>query len=85
MGLVWENTALGLGTKLPHNLCAGIGPLQLGVVLVSLTFPIVSKEQNFFFFQTFLEQTKTKFNKNYQGMNLAKITSTVGLNSKSVF
>lgn len=29
---------------------------------------------------TFLEQTKTKFNKHYQGMNLAKITSTVGLN-----
>jgi len=29
---------------------------------------------------TFLEQTKTKFNRNYQGMNLAKITSTVGLN-----
>jgi len=29
---------------------------------------------------TFLEQTKTKFTKGYQGMNLAKITSTVGLN-----
>ncbi|XP_041357328.1 ADP-ribosylation factor-related protein 1-like [Gigantopelta aegis] len=29
---------------------------------------------------TYLEQTKTKFNKNYQGMNFSKITSTVGLN-----
>ncbi|XP_061146910.1 ADP-ribosylation factor-related protein 1 isoform X2 [Syngnathus typhle] len=29
---------------------------------------------------TFLEQTKTKFSKNYKGMNLSKITSTVGLN-----
>ncbi|KAL5016044.1 hypothetical protein ScPMuIL_005633 [Solemya velum] len=29
---------------------------------------------------TYLEQTKIQFNKNYQGMNLNKITSTVGLN-----
>ncbi|ESO92417.1 hypothetical protein LOTGIDRAFT_204069 [Lottia gigantea] len=29
---------------------------------------------------TYLEQTKTKFNKNYKGMNISKITSTVGLN-----
>uniref|UniRef100_H2ZXT4 ARF related protein 1 n=1 Tax=Latimeria chalumnae TaxID=7897 RepID=H2ZXT4_LATCH len=29
---------------------------------------------------TFLEQTKTKFCKNYKGMNLSKITTTVGLN-----
>uniref|UniRef100_A0A3P8Y9G0 ADP-ribosylation factor-related protein 1 n=1 Tax=Esox lucius TaxID=8010 RepID=A0A3P8Y9G0_ESOLU len=29
---------------------------------------------------TFLEQTKTKFSKNYKGMNLTKITTTVGLN-----
>ncbi|PVD23965.1 hypothetical protein C0Q70_17241 [Pomacea canaliculata] len=29
---------------------------------------------------TFLEQTKTKFNKGYKGMNLAKVTTTVGLN-----
>ena len=34
-----------------------------------------------FFFQTYLEQTKTKFNKGYLGMNLAKVTTTVGLNS----
>lgn len=32
--------------------------------------------------QTFLEQTKTKFSKNYKGMSLSKITTTVGLNSK---
>ena len=35
-----------------------------------------------FFFQTYLEQTKTKFNKKYKGMNQSKITTTVGLNSK---
>uniref|UniRef100_A0A8C2FES9 ADP-ribosylation factor related protein 1 n=1 Tax=Cyprinus carpio TaxID=7962 RepID=A0A8C2FES9_CYPCA len=29
---------------------------------------------------TFLEQTKTKFSRNYKGMNLSKITTTVGLN-----
>lgn len=29
---------------------------------------------------TYLEQTKIKFTKNYQGMNLNKITTTVGLN-----
>ncbi|GLD65960.1 ADP-ribosylation factor-related protein 1 [Lates japonicus] len=29
---------------------------------------------------TFLEQTKTKFSKNYKGMSLSKITTTVGLN-----
>ncbi|XP_050401336.1 ADP-ribosylation factor-related protein 1 isoform X2 [Patella vulgata] len=29
---------------------------------------------------TYLEQTKTKFHRNYQGMNFSKITSTVGLN-----
>ncbi|XP_005755386.1 ADP-ribosylation factor-related protein 1 [Pundamilia nyererei] len=29
---------------------------------------------------TFLEQTKTKFSKNYKGMTLSKITTTVGLN-----
>lgn len=29
---------------------------------------------------TFLEQTKTKFSKNYKGLNLSKITTTVGLN-----
>jgi len=36
----------------------------------------------FFAFQTFLEQTKTQFNKDYKGGNLNKITATVGLNSK---
>nr|XP_058892580.1 ADP-ribosylation factor-related protein 1 isoform X2 [Kogia breviceps] len=29
---------------------------------------------------TFLEQSKTRFNKNYKGMSLSKITTTVGLN-----
>ena len=35
VGIVWT---LGPGTKLPHILCAGIGPLQLGIVLVSIIF-----------------------------------------------
>ena len=35
-----------------------------------------------FYLQTYLEQTKMKFSRNYQGMNLNKITTTVGLNSK---
>lgn len=38
--------------------------------------------QVFFFLQTYLEQTKTKFNVDYNMMNPSKITSTVGLNSK---
>lgn len=33
---------------------------------------------------TYLEQTKMKFTKNYQGMNLNKITTTVGLNIGSI-
>lgn len=37
----------------------------------------------FFFFlnsQTYLEVAKTKFTKNYKGINTSKITTTVGLN-----
>ncbi|XP_004644203.1 ADP-ribosylation factor-related protein 1 isoform X1 [Octodon degus] len=33
---------------------------------------------------TFLEQSKTRFNRNYKGMNLSKITTTVGLNIGTV-
>lgn len=33
---------------------------------------------------TFLEQSKTRFNKNYKAMSFSKITTTVGLNSKGV-
>ena len=33
---MWENTALA--TECPHIFCAGIGPLQLGVVLVLTIF-----------------------------------------------
>ncbi|XP_040600935.1 ADP-ribosylation factor-related protein 1-like [Mesocricetus auratus] len=33
---------------------------------------------------TFLEQSKTRFNKNYQGMSLSKITTSVGLNIGTV-
>jgi len=32
------------------------------------------------FFQTYLECSKTKFKKNYKGINPSKITTTVGLN-----
>ena len=34
MGIVWENTT----TELSCDFCAGIGQLQLGVVLVSIKF-----------------------------------------------
>ncbi|XP_036281815.1 ADP-ribosylation factor-related protein 1 isoform X1 [Pipistrellus kuhlii] len=33
---------------------------------------------------TFLEQSKTRFSKNYKGMSLSKITTTVGLNIGTV-
>ncbi|XP_040131525.1 ADP-ribosylation factor-related protein 1 isoform X7 [Ictidomys tridecemlineatus] len=33
---------------------------------------------------TFLEQSKTRFNKQYKGMSLSKITTTVGLNIGTV-
>ena len=32
LGIVWENTTPS--TELPRDFCAGIGPLQLSVVLV---------------------------------------------------
>ena len=41
---MWENTALGLYTKLLHILCAGIGSLQLGVVLVLWCFPTITMD-----------------------------------------
>ena len=44
MGIRWENTALG--TELARNFCAGIGPLQLGVVLVFTTFECVVELTN---------------------------------------
>ena len=34
--MVWEN--MTPSTELPRDFCAGIGPLQLGVVLVCLLF-----------------------------------------------
>lgn len=52
----------------------------------ALTFLAVCMEAVMtFLFQTYLEQTKMKFTRNYQGMNLNKITTTVGLNSKGSF
>lgn len=33
-----------------------------------------------FYLKTYLEAAKTKFTKNYKGMNPSKITTTVGLN-----
>ena len=50
----------------------------LNAVQVMLLFSLLSV------WQTFLEQTKTKFSKNYKGMSLSKITTTVGLNSKGL-
>ena len=39
MGIVWENTTPS--TELPHDFCAEIGPLQLGVVLVLYCFVLL--------------------------------------------
>ena len=36
MGIVWEN--MTPSTELPRDFCAGIGPLWLGIVLVSFNF-----------------------------------------------
>ena len=36
MGIVWENKTPS--TELTHDFCAGIGPLQLGVVFVIYVF-----------------------------------------------
>ena len=44
---MWENIALGPGTKLPHILCAGIGPQQLSVVLVLFFSIFISPACNF--------------------------------------
>ena len=46
-GIRWKNT--GHGTEFARNFCAGIGPLQLGVVLVSYvnqTLYLPNKETN---------------------------------------
>ena len=50
LDIVWENTTPS--TELPRDICAGIVPLQLGVVLVSKLVEIRSsywmeKKQNF--------------------------------------
>ena len=39
------------GTEFARDFCAGIGPLQLGVVLVSFIFPLYVTSTFFFFFQ----------------------------------
>ena len=41
LGIRWEKTAIG--NEFARKFCAGIGPLQLGVVLVSLNFNIRRK------------------------------------------
>ncbi|XP_074868019.1 ADP-ribosylation factor-related protein 1 isoform X3 [Carettochelys insculpta] len=43
-------------------------------------FPGVASVISVVLLQTFLEQTKTRFNRAYKGMSLSKITTTVGLN-----
>ena len=49
LGIVWENTTPS--SELPRDFCAGIGPLQLGVVLVFLYFDNHRRyDQNIFMF-----------------------------------
>ena len=42
MGIVSEN--MTPSTELPRDFCAGIGPLQLGVVLVQSLFSVIIKD-----------------------------------------
>ena len=44
MGIVWEN--MTPSTELPRDFCAGIGPLQLGVVLVYYLFTRAESQLN---------------------------------------
>jgi len=53
------------------------------LIVISDTYFLLSSDsllQVMFFFQTYLECSKTKFKKNYKGINPGKITTTVGLN-----
>ena len=55
--MVRENTALGT-TEFDRNFCAGIGPLQLGVVLVFRYF------KKIIFLQFFFTSTDADFHQN---------------------
>ena len=51
LGIRWQNTTLD--TEFTRNFCAGIGPLQLGVVLVS-SFITIRNENDQLICVTFL-------------------------------
>ena len=50
---MWENTTPS--TELPRDFCAGIGPLQLGVVLVKIIF---TSSDKFAFDERWITYTK---------------------------
>uniref|UniRef100_A0AC11BK48 ADP ribosylation factor related protein 1 n=1 Tax=Ovis aries TaxID=9940 RepID=A0AC11BK48_SHEEP len=67
-----------LSRQAPRGFSAGsVGQAQGGSPALRLGGPAGRS-------QTFLEQSKTRFNKNYKGMSLSKITTTVGLNIGTV-
>ena len=49
LAIVWENTTPS--TELPRDFSSGIGPLQLGVVLVLVSFTVIC--QQLIFVKTF--------------------------------
>ena len=74
MGIVWENTTPS--TELPRGFCAGIGPLQLGVVLVFHVVEMLSKSDSWSFVQIDRNLTytfmKSSINESkYEGIYLA--------------
>ena len=54
-----ENTTPS--TELPRDLCAGIGPLQLGVVLVRFLFIAKNARYRFFWISTIAAETGVKY------------------------
>ena len=60
MGILWENTTPS--TELPRDFCAGIGPLQCGVLLVFISnfscYVCNRQSQLFFYCHNFLTSNK---------------------------
>ena len=69
MGIVWENTTPS--TELPRDFCAGIGPLQLGVVLVHFYF-ISKKEGPVYFEHACIRKKSKNANKKRKNENFEK-------------
>ena len=55
LGIVWENTTPS--AELPCDCCAGIGPLQLGIVLVYLITKQRAVKQLIEIWRIFIQET----------------------------